>query len=162
MLTRQALPVLDRSVLAAAEGLLKGAYVLSDPPASAAMGQAGAYASRPDLILIATGSEVPIALEAANTLSAEGIMTRVVSMPSWKLFEAEDAVYQESVLPNAVRARVAIEAGSSFGWERYVGDAGAVIGIDHLGASAPAEVLYREFGLTAVRVVEKAHEVLGR
>jgi transketolase len=147
VLSRQALPVLDRAVLGSAEGLLKGGYVLSDAP-------------KARLILIATGSEVEIALEAAGTLTAEGIATRVVALPSWELFEAQGAAYRETVLPAEIRARVAIEAGSPFGWERYVGDVGAVMGIDHFGASAPAGVLYKEFGLTTAGMVAKAREVL--
>ncbi len=164
VLTRQALPVLDRSVVGAAEGLAKGAYVLMDPPASVVTPTAGAEAAgaRPDLILIATGSEVEIALEAAQSLVADGVAARVVAMPSWELFESQDPGYRESVLPAAVKARVAVEAGSSFGWERYVGEEGAVVGIDHFGASAPAEALYREFGFTAAHVALKAREVLGR
>lgn len=149
VLSRQALPVLDRSVLAPAAGLLKGGYVLAD-------------VALPELILIASGSEVHIALQAAETLAAEQIPTRVVSLPSWELFEQQDAAYKDNVLPPEVKARVAIEAGSTFGWERYVGDAGAIIGIDHFGASAPADVLYEKYGLTAEHLVTRARAVLGR
>jgi transketolase len=149
VLSRQNLRVLDRSTLGAAEGLLKGGYVLAD-------------VADPDLIVIATGSEVEIALEAAATLNAEGVGTRVVSLPSWELFERQDAAYKESVLPANLKARVAIEAGSTFGWERYVGDAGAVVGVDHFGASAPAGVLYKEFGITAAALVAKAWAVLSK
>ncbi len=149
VLSRQNLPVLDRGVLGPAEALMWGGYVLAD-------------ASDPELIVIGTGSEVEIALAAARELSDAGVATRVVSLPSWELFEQQDAAYRESVLPAAVRARVAVEAGSTFGWERYVGEAGAVVGIDHFGASAPAGVLYKEFGITTAAVVAKALAVLGR
>jgi transketolase len=150
VLSRQALPVLDRTAMAPADGLRRGGYVLADAAAS------------PELILIASGSEVQIALEAAAMLNADQVATRVVSLPSWELFEQQGAAYRESVLPAAVKARVAVEAGSTFGWERYVGDAGATVGIDHFGASAPAEILYEQFGLTAAAVVAKARTVLGR
>jgi transketolase len=149
VLSRQNLTVLDRSRLGAAEGLLKGGYVLAD-------------GGEPELILIGTGSEVEIALEAAGVLNAEGVATRVVALPSWQLFEQQDTAYKESVLPAGIKARVAIEAASAFGWERYVGEAGAVVGLDHFGASAPAGVLYKEFGITASALVAKARAVLGR
>jgi transketolase len=151
VLSRQKLPVLDRSVVAPAAGLLKGGYVLADP-----------VDAPPEVILMASGSEVPIALEAADILNADHVPTRVVGLPSWELFEEQDAEYQESVLPSAVKARVAVEAGSAFGWERYVGDAGATVAIDHFGASAPADVLYQQFGLTAANVVATARTVLAR
>jgi transketolase len=150
VLSRQGLPVLDRTAMAPADGLRRGGYVLADPAVS------------PELILIATGSEVQIALEAAAMLNADQVPARVVSLPCWGLFDEQDAAYRESVLPAAVKARVAVEAGSTFGWERYVGDAGATVGIDHFGASAPAETLYEQFGLTAAAVVAKARTVLGR
>jgi transketolase len=150
VLTRQNLPVLDRTVLGAAEGLLKGGYVLKDAPDAA-----------PDIILMATGSEVEIALAAADTLSAEGVAVRVVALPSWELFHLQDEAYRESVLPRTVTARVSLEAASTFGWDRYVGSAGVAIGIDHFGASAPAKVLYKEFGITAENMVTAAHKVLG-
>jgi transketolase len=145
VLTRQGLPVLDRTVLAPAAGLLKGAYVLKDP-----------CCGRPSMILIGTGSEVHIALAAAEKLTAHGVATRVVAMPSWELFQAQSAAYREKVLPEEVKARVAIEAGSTLGWCRYVGDKGAVVGIDRFGASAPAGVLYEKFGLTVNKVVRSA------
>ena len=151
ILTRQNLPVLDRTVLGAAEGLLKGGYVLKD-----------ALGARPELILIATGSEVEIALAAADTLAARNVTVRLVALPSWELFELQDAEYREAVLPAAVTARVSIEAASTFGWSRYVGSAGASVGIDHFGASAPAKVLYKEFGITAENLVATALRVLGR
>jgi transketolase len=142
--------VLDRTVLGAAEGLFKGAYVLKDAPGGV-----------PDIILMATGSEVEIALAAADTLSAEGVAVRVVALPSWELFHLQDEAYRESVLPRTVIARVSLEAASTFGWDRYVGSAGVAIGIDHFGASAPAKVLYKEFGITAENMVTAAHKVLG-
>ncbi len=147
VLSRQKLPVLGPE---AAEAI-RGAYVLAEAEGGTA-----------HLILIATGSEVSLALEARKALTAEGIPTRVVSMPSWELFSAQDAAYRETVLPAAVRARVSIEAGSTLGWERYVGSDGVVIGLDHFGASAPAEILFREFGFTVENVVEKAKELLDR
>lgn len=150
VLSRQKLPVIDREKFGKASGLAKGAYVLADAPGGT-----------PRLILIATGSEVALALEARERLEAAGTPTRVVSMPSWELFEAQTPEYRESVLPASVRARLAIEAGVSFGWHRWVGDQGDVIGIDRFGASAPADVLMREFGFTVENVVSKANAVLG-
>jgi len=145
VLTRQNLTVLDRTVLGAAEGLLRGGYVVSDPPTGAA-----------DVILIGTGSEVEIALEASATLAAQGVAARVVALPCWELFAAQDEAYKASVLPPEIKARVSVEAGSTFGWERYIGDQGVAVGIDHFGASAPASVLYREFGITAENVANRA------
>jgi transketolase len=150
VLTRQKVPVLDRAALEPAEGLLRGGYILKDAPGG-----------KPAAILLATGSEVPIALEAVDALAGRGVDVRVVALPSWELFEAEDAAYREMVLPAAVKARVAIEAASPFGWERYVGDEGVIIGLDHFGASAPAGVLYKEFGLTAEHVVAEVLGLLG-
>ncbi len=145
-LTRQNLPTLERSAkYASAEGLLQGAYILS-----------GAANSKPDVILIASGSEVHIALEAAEIISAKGPATRVVSMPSWELFDAQPIEYQQQVLPPDVKAKIAIEAGSPQGWHRYVGEAGQIVAIDHFGASAPYQTLYEKFGLTVDHVVEKA------
>ena len=151
VLTRQAVPVLDRSYLAPASGLRRGAYVLKEA-------SGGPHKAR--LILIGTGSEVHVALEAARLLEAEGVPVRVVSMPSWELFEAQDAAYRESVLPPDVTARVAVEAASTFGWERYLGPRGRIVGIDRFGASAPAEVLAEKFGFTAENVARVAREVL--
>ena len=148
-LSRQNLPVLDRSVLSPAGGVQQGAYVLWE--ASAA----------PEVILIATGSEVTIALEAGKTLQEKGVSPRVVSMPSWELFDAQPQGYRNSVLPPEVKARVSIEASTPMGWERYVGFEGVAIGVPHFGASAPADVLYEEFGLTPARVVEEATRLLG-
>jgi transketolase len=128
MLTRQNLPTIDREHYAPADGVAKGAYVLADAAGDAA----------PELILIASGSEVALALEAHERLVAEGARSRVVNMASWQLFGRQDAAYRESVLPAACRRRLGIEAGVTFGWERWVGDEGEVIGLDHYGASAPA------------------------
>jgi transketolase len=151
ILTRQKLPVLDRTVLAPAAGVAKGAYVLVDT--------AGRV---PDVILIATGSEVALALDAHARLAEAGTASRVVSMPCWELFEAQPQSYRDAVLPPEVRARVSIEAAATFGWERYVGTDGASVGIDHFGASAPAAVLAREFRFTPERVIETARAVLAR
>ena len=148
-LTRQKLPVLDRGRLGAAAGVRRGGYVLLDTPGGA-----------PGVIVIATGSEVAIALTAVERLQAEGVAARLVSLPSWELFEAQPADYRESVLPAAVTRRVAVEAATSFGWERWVGSHGAIIGIDHFGASAPAEILYRQFGFTTERIVDAVKGLL--
>jgi transketolase len=137
------LPTLDRSQYPSADGLLQGAYVLSDTADF-------------QVILIATGSEVQIALDAQKLLAEKGVAARVVSMPCWELFAAQSAEYKESVLPAAVTARVSVEAGITLGWERFVGSAGIAIGIDHFGASAPYEILYEQFGLTATAVAEAA------
>ena len=150
VLTRQKLPVLDRAALAPADGVRRGGYVLRDPPGG------------PQAILIATGSEVQVALAAAERLLAEGIRARVVSLPSWELFEAQPAAYRESVLPRAIRARVGIEAASPFGWERYVTDDGAMIAMESFGASAPAERLFSEFHFTAERAAGAVRQLLGR
>jgi transketolase len=151
VLTRQNLPVFDRAELGPADGLLRGGYVLKD-----------AANGRPDVILLATGSEVETALAAAGTLAGEGVAARVVALPSWQLFERQDAAYRESVLPADVTARVSIEAASTFGWDGYVGPTGIAIGINHFGASAPAKVLYERFGITADSVVAAARRVVGR
>jgi transketolase len=149
VLTRQKVPVLDRSTLGAAAGLHRGGYVLSE-----------AASGTPKVLLLATGSEVSLALEAQKTLQAEGIAARVVSMPSLELFWRQDAAYREQVLPKAITARVSIEAGVTFGWERFVGDRGVAIGVDKYGASAPDKKLYQEYGLTAANVVATAKRVL--
>jgi len=145
-LTRQKLPVLDPEK---AQGAAKGAYILEEA------------SGEPRLILMATGSEVHLALKARTALEAEGIPTRVVSMPSWELFAAQDAAYREEVLPAAITARVSVEAGLTFGWQRFVGLQGASVGLDHFGASAPAEVLFEQFGFTVENVVNVAKGVLG-
>jgi transketolase len=149
-LTRQNVPTLDRSRYADADGLRRGAYVLSDAPDG-----------QPALILIASGSEVGLILAAAETLQADGIAVRCVSMPSWELFDAQPQDYRDSVLPPAVPARLAVELGASQGWDRYIGAHGAMLGLDHFGASAPAEVLLREFGFTIDNVVKRAKALLG-
>lgn len=139
ILTRQKLAAQPRNADSVRE-TARGAYILVEP------------ATPPKAIVIATGSEVQVAVNAAETLNAEGIATRVVSMPSWELFDRQDDAWRERVLPSAITARVAIEAASPFGWGRWVGDRGTVIGLDHFGASAPAETLFKEFGLTPERV----------
>ncbi len=148
-LSRQNLPTLDRTTFAPASELSKGAYILHD-----------AKDGKPDVILIATGSEVPIALEAYEKLEEKSVKARVVSMPSWELFDKQAEDYQCQVLPSEIKSRIAIEAGITQGWHRYVGSAGEVIGLDSFGASAPYKVLYEKFGITADRVVEKALALL--
>ncbi|CAD5973239.1 Transketolase [Planktothrix tepida] len=145
-LTRQALPNLNGSSV---DVVSKGAYVLSDSEGT------------PDLILIGTGSEVSLCVEAAEKLTAEGKKVRVVSMPCWELFEEQDAAYKESVLPKAVTTRLVVEAASRFGWERYIGDQGDMISIDRFGASAPGNVLMEKFGFTVENVLDKAKALLG-
>jgi transketolase len=149
-LTRQGLPIIDRSKYGAAEGLARGAYVLAD-----------AQGKTPQIILIASGSEVAPALEAYQKLAGEGVAARLVSMPSWDLFEKESQSYRDEVLPPQVTARLAVEAAAPFGWERYVGTKGDVIGMKRFGASAPAKVLAERFGFTAANIVRRAHELLG-
>src|SRR5881396_4180358 len=144
-LSRQPLPTLDRSRYAPASGVTHGAYVLADTPGG-----------NPEVILIASGSEVGLAVQAHETLLAEGIRSRVVSMPSWDLFEHQAQEYRESVLPPEVQARVAVEQASTFGWERYVGDKGRVIGMTTFGASAPLKELQKKFGFEPDRVVAVA------
>jgi transketolase len=151
VLTRQGLPVLDRSIFGPDQSLAKGAYILKD-----------ATDGNPDIILIASGSEVSIALEAGRTLEKQDIKVRIVSMPSWELFEEQPADYREAVLPESVPARISIEAGGSQGWHRYTGSRGMVLAIDHFGASAPFRQLYEQFGITAENVVQKALETLGK
>jgi len=151
VLTRQDVPTLDRGRHPGAEGLARGAYVIG-----------GAEHDEPDLILIASGSEVGLIVAAAETLGQEGVKVRCVSMPSWDLFEAQPASYREAVLPPRVTRRLAVEAGATFGWERWVGQAGDVIGIDHFGASAPAKVLMKEFGFSADNVIARARRLLAR
>jgi transketolase len=150
VLSRQPLPTLDRHVYASAAGVARGAYVLADPPGG-----------NPDMILIASGSELSLAVEAHGRLLAEGIRSRVVSMPSWEIFERQTQEYRDSVLPPSVRARVAIEQASTFGWERYVGSAGHVIGMQTFGASAPLKALQEKFGFEPERVVASAKALLG-
>jgi transketolase len=153
VLTRQKLANIDRAAKGRGEasGLRRGAYVLSDPSDGAARA-----------IVIATGSEVEIALDAQAVLAGEGIRCRVVSMPCWDLFEAQDPVYKEAVLPASIAARVSIEAGVTFGWSRHLGSAGKAIGVDRFGASAPGEVIYEKLGLTSQAVVSAVKSLLSR
>ncbi len=151
VLSRQGLPVVDRTICAAAQGLQQGAYVLSEAPSGT-----------PELLLIATGSEVALAMAAQERLVALGVQARVVSMPSWELFDRQPKQYRDTVLPPAVRARIAIEAGVTLGWCRYVGEDGTVLGLDRFGASAPASVLFEQFGFTPRNVVAAALQLLGR
>lgn len=156
VLSRQKLPVFDRAAVAPAAGLARGAYVLAEA------GPPGSRSAQPDVIVIATGSEVALALEAQPHLAQEGIRCRVVSMPSWELFQAQPQAYRDQVLPPEVRARVSVEAASPFGWERWIGLEGAAIGVTRYGASAPGAVVMREFGFTAGHVVEVVKTVLAR
>ncbi len=150
VLSRQPLPTLDRKKYAPASGVSRGAYVLGD---------AG---GNPEVILIASGSEVSLAVEAHEKLVGEGIRSRVVSMPSWEIFEHQTQEYQDNVLPPQVTARVAVEQASTFGWERYIGRLGRMIGMKTFGASAPLKELQRKFGFEPDRVVAAAKELLGR
>jgi transketolase len=150
-LSRHALPTLDRSKYAPASGAAKGAYVLADAPDG-----------KPEVILIASGSELCLAVEAHEKLVAEGIRSRLVSMPSWDIFEHQSPEYRESVLPAAVKARVAVEQASTFGWERYVGLEGRIIGMKTFGASAPLSALQKRFGFEPDKVAAAAKELLGR
>jgi len=151
VLSRQPLPTLDRTKYAPASGVAQGAYVLADAPGG-----------KPDVILIATGSEVSLAAQAHEELVAAGIGSRVVSMPSWDVFEHQAQAYRDSVLPPGVKARVAIEQASTFGWERYVGEAGRVIGMQTFGASAPLKELQNKFGFEVDAVVAVARDLIGR
>lgn len=146
ILSRQSLPTVDRSLMAPASGVAKGAYVLVDAE------------GEPDVILIATGSEVDLALIARGELAAEGIGARVVSMPCSELFDRQPQAYRDEVLPPSVRARVAIEQASTLGWHRYVGDGGAIVGMHTFGASAPLKMLVERFGFTPDAVAEVARE----
>ena len=150
-LSRQPLPTLDRSKYASASGVARGAYVLADAPGG-----------KPELILIATGSEVSLAVDAHEKLLAEGIRSRVVSMPSWDIFDDQSEEYKDSVLPPNVKARIAVEQASTFGWERFVGTSGRVIGMKTFGASAPLKELQRKFGFEPDKVVAMAKEFLGK
>jgi transketolase len=150
-LTRQKLPVLAGTAEKAREGVARGGYILREATGDEA---------RPDLVVIATGSELQLAAGAADMLEAQGIRTRVVSLPCWERFERQDAAYRETVLPRASRKRVVVEAESPFGWERYAGDGGAILGIDHFGASAPGDEVLRRFGFTVERVAEIGRRVV--
>jgi transketolase len=149
VLTRQNVPTLDRSHYASAEGLRRGAYVLAD-----------ASDGKPDVILMASGSEVHLVLEAREKLLAEHVNARVVSIPSWELFDIQPKDYRDSVLLPSVKVRLAVEAGVSQGWHRYVGDHGDLIALDRFGASAPGSVVMRELGFTVENVVKKAQALL--
>ncbi len=150
VLTRQKVPVIDRSRFAPAAGVARGAYVLADAEGGA-----------PQAIVIATGSEVHVALAGRELLAKEGVRVRVVSMPCWETFEAQSAEYREAVLPAAVKARVSVEAGVTFGWQRWIGDAGIAIGIDRFGASAPGETNMQQFGFTAENVTRAVRKLVG-
>jgi transketolase len=151
VLTRQAVPTFDRSHLAPASGLVRGAYVLAD-----------AQDHKPEVILIGTGSEVALCLRAYEQLTAEGVPARVVSMPSWELFEQQDQAYRDKILPPAVRARVSVEEGSVLGWDHYVGMNGAKIGMQTFGSSAPLKDLMKKFGFTPQRALEAARQQLAQ
>jgi transketolase len=150
-LSRQSMPTLDRTRYASADGVRQGAYVLAE-----------AKDGKPQLILIASGSEVGLVVAAAQKLEDDGIAVRVVSMPSWDLFDAQPQAYRDAVLPHTVRTRLAVEAGSTQGWHRYVGDGGDVLGIDRFGASAPGDTVLREYGFTVDNVCERAKTLLQR
>jgi transketolase len=149
--TRQNVAVLDRAQYGSADGLRRGAYILSDAPNG-----------KPDVILIATGSEVPLIVGAQKKLAEQGINARVVSMPSWELFEAQPKEYRDAVLPPSIRARLAVEAGVTQGWQKYVGLDGDVIGLDRFGASAPFNVIFEKLGFTVDNVVVRARKLVGR
>ena len=151
MLTRQALPTFDRTKFAPASGVAKGAYVLVD-----------AAGGKPDVILMGTGSEVHLCVEAYEKLKAEGIKARVVSMPSWELFEKQDAAYKESVLPASVTARVSVEMAATFGWDRYVGPKGKMIGMHTFRRFGAAQGRAEEVRFLTDNVVAAAKEVLGK
>jgi transketolase len=151
VLSRQAMPTLDRTKYAAASGVSKGAYVLRDAPGG-----------KPEVILIGTGSELSLCVDAAEKLTQEGVKARVVSMPSWELFEKQDVTYQESVLPPNVGARVSVEMGATLGWDRYVGPKGEMVGMHSFGASAPLKDLLKKFGFTTDAVIAAARKTLAR
>jgi transketolase len=151
ILTRQALPTLDRTAYASAAGVARGGYVL-----------AGEGDEAPAVILIGTGSELSLCVEAHEALKKEGVAARVVSLPSWELFEAQDSAYRDSVLPPAVTARVSVEAGAVIGWDRYVGRDGARIGMRTFGASAPIADLMARFGFTTEAVIAAARDQIAK
>ena len=150
VLSRQPMPTLDRSKYASASGVARGAYILGDAPGG-----------NPEVILIATGSELSLAVQAHEKLLADGVRARVVSMPSWDIFEHQTQDYRESVLPPKVTARIAVEQASTLGWERYVGTSGRVIGMKTFGASAPLKELQRKFGFEPDKLVAAAKGQLG-
>jgi len=149
LFTRQNVPVLDRTLYAPADGLRRGAYILSDAPHA-----------KPDVILIATGSEVQLVVGAQQKLQEQGVAARVVSMPSWELFDAQPLEYRDAVLPPAIRARLVVEAGVTQGWHKYVGSDGDVIGLDRFGASAPYQVIFEKLGFCVDHVVARAKMLL--
>ncbi|RZK97415.1 MAG: transketolase, partial [Methylobacterium sp.] len=149
-LSRQPLPTIDRTTFASASGVAKGGYVLAGTEAT------------PEVILIGSGSEVQLCLQAYESLKAEGVAARVVSMPSWDLFERQDETYRESVLPPAVLARVAVEQGSVIGWDRYAGSAGTIIGMHTFGSSAPIKDLQAKFGFTPEKVLLAARDQIAK
>ncbi len=148
-LSRQNLPTIDRTNFAPASGLHKGAYVLKD------------LGGKAQIILMATGSEVSLIIEAGSRLAAKGLNVRIVSFPSWELFQQQDTAYQNSVLPPSIDIRLAVEAGVTQGWEKWVGGKGKIIGIDHFGASAPASILFNQFGFTVDNIVNAAVQLTG-
>jgi transketolase len=148
-LSRQSIPVLDREIYSSAEGLKNGAYVLAD------MGE-----GKPEMILMASGSEVDLIVKAGERLAADGINTRLVSFPSWEIFRRQDQVYRDQVLPKKISARLAVEAGVSLGWREWVGDQGIVLAVDQYGASAPAGRIFEEYGLTVENVVKQAKKLI--
>ncbi|HJS47904.1 MAG TPA: transketolase C-terminal domain-containing protein, partial [Gemmatimonadales bacterium] len=150
VLTRQKLPIIDRTTHGAVAGVARGGYVLWEPEGG------------PQAIIIATGSEVHLALESAKALAAEGVGARVVSLPSWELFLAQPDEYRAEVLPPAIAARVSVEAAASFGWCRFLGERGEAVALDHFGASAPADRLFFEFGFTPARVCDAVRRAIGR
>jgi transketolase len=150
VLTRQKVPIFDRSKLGAADGLRKGAYILSDCDGT------------PDILLMASGSEVQLILGAQSKLAEQGIKARVISFPSWDLFEKQPQDYKDSVLPPEVWARVSVEAASPLGWHKYIGDRGTAIGVTEFGSSAPGETVLANYGFTVDNVTDKALALLGR
>ena len=151
ILTRQALPTFDRTKYASAEGVARGGYILAD-----------AEGGKPQVILIATGSEVYLCVDADEKLKAEGIRARVVSLPSWDLFDQQDQSYRDQVLPPDITARIAVEQAAVLGWAQYVGPKGRVIGMRSFGASAPLKDLQKKFGFTPEAVVQAARELAGK
>jgi transketolase len=149
ILTRQDVPTLDRAQFAAADGLRRGGYILADAPSG-----------KPELILIATGSEVALIVEARQKLLEKKVQVRIVSLPSWTLFDAQPQEYRDAVLPPSIGARLAVEAGVPQGWHRYVGDRGDVLGVERFGASAPGNVMLREYGFTVDHVCTRALALL--
>jgi transketolase len=149
ILSRQNLPTIDRTINGPADGLRRGGYILAEAEGGA-----------PQLILIATGSEVQLALAARQALAAEGVRTRVVSLTSWELFDEQPDEYRRTVLPPGLTQRLAIEAGATMGWERYIGCEGSVVGVDRFGASAPGDVMLRQYGFTVDEVCARARALL--